>query len=358
MAFEDIQLDEVKKTGISEPTLPGAINPEPVQANEPVQVEQPENVQDNVQSEAPVEAQGEAKVPQGNAFDIKEKTGGKYESFDDLWESYNKLQSQPKKEPISLKDEYIKGLVEYYEKTGDIKPYVDAMSKNYDEMSAEAIIRENMRSEYPNLSDAQFEKLFQKQLKSKYNLDTDEYDEDEIELAKALLENDATKIRNEFKERQSKFAAPEAEPQPDLSEQYEKWKEVVSQDSFVKQIQKEPKFKVKYGDNEFNIEVENSKDLVEAAYNDQKIFKNFVTGTGENAKIDFEKFVKTYHYSQNPEDFEKKLIDFGRTLGQNKVLDDLQNPTKIDNVNKPTRGEVTGDWKEEFFQAAKQTLKK
>ena len=357
MAFEDIQLDEVKKVGVTPPTIPGAVDvPPPVENNEPQQA--------SVQTEPVVEGKAEVPkvaatdVPKESTFNIKEKTQGKFESFEDLWNDYEALQTKPKSEPLNLKDDYIKGLVDYYTKTGDIKPYVDAMSKNYDEMSAESILRENYREQYPKLTNAQFEKLFQKELKSKYNLDEENYDDEDSELSKALMENDAEKLRIQFKERQTKFAAPPDEPQPNREEQFEQWKEIVNQDNFVSKFKQEPKFTLKYDNNEFNIEVQEANDVVEAAFNDQKIFQNFLVGKGENAKVDFEKFLKTYYYAKNPEAFEKRLIEFGKNLGQGKILDDLQNPTKLDNVNKPTRGEVTGDWKEEFFQAAKQTLKK
>jgi len=359
MAFDDIQLEDVKKTGTTEPTMPGAVD---VQATEPVSEPAPDVEVKGATSDAPVETSTQqtekTETPNVETFDFKAKTEGKFESFDDLWNEYQSAINKEPVQPKSLKDEYIQGLVDYYEKTGDIKPYVDAMSKNYDEMSAEQILRENMRENYPKLSDAQFEKLFQKEITNKYNINSDEFEEEEIELGRALLENDAEKIRNEFKERQSKFAAPEAEPQEDPQKAYEEWKNVVSENDYVKSFSKEPKFTIKYDDRELNLDIKDAADVIDAAYNDQKIFQNFVEGEGKNSKINFEKFLKTYHYAKDPVTFEKKLIEFGRTLGQNKVLDDLQNPTKVDNVNKPNRGEVTGDWKEEFFQAAKQTLKK
>lgn len=354
MAFDDIQLEDVKKVGITQPTIPGAVDLSKDAATiEPTPTEPP--VAPPV--EPPV-VPINTDTPKESVFNIKEKTQGKYESFDDLWKDYETLSTQPKNEPLSLKDDYIKGLVDYYTKTGDIKPYVDAMSKNYDEMSAESILRESYREKYPKLSQAQFDKLFQKELGSKYGIDENNYDDEDAELAKALMENDAEKIRNEFKERQTKFAAPPDPPKVDAKAELEEWKQIVDQDKFVSKFKQDPKFTLKYDNNEFNIEVQEMGDVVEAAFDDRKIFQNFIEGKGNNANINFEKFLKTYYYSKNPEAFEKRLIEFGKNLGQGKILDDLQNPTKLDNVNKPTRGEVTGDWKEEFFQAAKQTLKK
>lgn len=356
MAFEDIQLEDVKKVGVTQPTIPGAVD----LGKDAATIDPPET-----QSEPPVAPPVEptptptnTDTPKESVFNIKEKTQGKFESFEDLWNDYEAISNQPKSEPLSLKDDYIKGLVDYYTKTGDIKPYVDAMSKNYDEMSAESILRESYREKYPKLSDAQFEKLFRKELGNKYGINEDNYDDEEAELANALMENDAEKLRLEFKERQNKFAAPPDTPQVDPKEVFEEWKQVVEQDKFVDKFKKEPKFTLKYDNSEFNIEVQEANDVLDAALNDRKIFQNFIEGKGNNAQINFEKFLKTYYYSKNPEAFEKRLIEFGKNLGQGKILDDLQNPTKLDNVNKPTRGEVTGDWKEEFFQAAKQTLKK
>lgn len=361
MAFDEIQLEDVKKTGTTEPTIPGAMDAEVTSQQatpEPTPDIEVSNETPPAETKTETPQAEKTETPKVETFDFKAKTDGKFESFDDLWNDYQSAINKEPEQPKSLKDEYIQGLVDYYEKTGDIKPYVDAMSKNYDEMSAEQILRENMRENYPKLSDAQFEKLFQKEITNKYNINSDEFEEEEVELGRALLENDAEKIRNDFKERQAKFAAPEAQPQEDPQKAYEEWKSVVSDNDYVKSFSKEPKFTIKYDDREFNLDVKDAADVIDAAYNDQKIFSNFVEGEGKNSKVNFEKFLKTYHYAKDPVAFEKKLIEFGRTLGQNKVLDDLQNPTKVDNVNKPNRAEVTGDWKEEFFQAAKQSLKK
>lgn len=356
MAFEDIQLEDVKKVGVTQPTIPGAVD----LGKDAATIDPPETQSEPLVAPpvAPTKTPINTDTPKESVFNIKEKTQGKFESFEDLWNDYEAISNQPKSEPLSLKDDYIKGLVDYYAKTGDIKPYIDAMSKNYDEMSAESILRESYREKYPKLSDAQFEKLFRKELGNKYGINEDNYDDEEAELANALMENDAEKLRLEFKERQNKFAAPPDTPQVDPKEVFEEWKQVVEQDKFVDKFKKEPKFTLKYDNNEFNIEVQEANDVLDAALNDRKIFQNFIEGKGNNAQINFEKFLKTYYYSKNPEAFEKRLIEFGKNLGQGKILDDLQNPTKLDNVNKPTRGEVTGDWKDEFFQAAKQTLKK
>jgi len=282
--------------------------------------------------------QTETQDQKASPFNISELTGGKYSDFNELWNDFQNTQS---KDEDIFPDEFIKGAVEYYKKQGDLTPYLEAKTVDYDQMSDEEIIKRSMREEYAGLDDKSFNRLFNKKLREKYSLDEDSYDEEDVELGRALLSNDAKKLRENYKEQQAKFAAPESN-ESELKQQQEQlldeWKRTVDSSDVVNSIKSDKKFTISYGDETFNYEVGDADDLyeavVDAGLSGQKIFQNFITEQNGQATVDFERFAKVYEMSKNPDAYEKRLIEFGKSLGQDKMLDDLQNPTTIDTPNR------------------------
>jgi len=86
-----------------------------------------------------------------------------------------------------FKDDFIKGAVEYYEKTGDLTPYLQAKTVDFSTMDDAAIMRRNLREQYPDVSEKAFDRLFQQQVVDKFKLDPEQWGEDDVELGKELL---------------------------------------------------------------------------------------------------------------------------------------------------------------------------
>ena len=64
-------------------------------------------------------------------------------------------------------DDFIKGLIEYYKETGDVS-YIEAKNVDYSEMPDLDIVRHNMRRQYSDMSDKNFERLFRREVVDKY----------------------------------------------------------------------------------------------------------------------------------------------------------------------------------------------
>ena len=65
----------------------------------------------------------------------KDLSNGKAETLEDFFDEYARMRDSSN---AQFKDDYIKNAVEYYNKTGNLTPYLEATSVNYSEMSDEA----------------------------------------------------------------------------------------------------------------------------------------------------------------------------------------------------------------------------
>ena len=354
--LKDMTLDNIKLEG-QESAPQAELQPDQPQeqsVEQPTQQEEPPTEPEQTSSEPKEE------VVEQPVFDWKEKTGGAYDDFDSLWNDFQAAKETTTKEPENpFKDDFIKEAVEYYNKTGDLTPYLEAKTVNYDEMSDEDIIKRDMRKEYPNLDDKTFDRLFNKQLQKKYSLNEDEFDEEDVQLGKALLKNDAQKLREKYKEEQAKFAAPTNDTTQQEQELAQQWEKMVNENDYVKTLQKEGKFEIQYGDEKFTYELDNPQEIVGGMIDEQKIFQNFIDQKDGKATPNFERYAKTLAFSKDPSAYEKRLIEYGKSLGKGDVLDELENPTEVQTPNRKQPGASgSGDWREEFFQQVKSQFKR
>lgn len=245
--------------------------------------------------------------------------------------------SEPK--PYSFKDDFIKGVVDYYEKTGDLTPYIQAKTTDFTTMSDEEIMRRNLREQYSELSDKAFDKLYKQEVIDKFKLDSDEWSEDDSELGKELLKVEANKLRNSYIDWQKNFRAPEPEISKDAIDQLQKFEQEVKTDAFTQSLLDGKRISIKTAEGEFNYEVPQAETLVEMTLDNQKFFSQFANQEG---KLDYAKWYKTAAYSQNPELFEKSLINYGKTLGRSEVTKEIKNPSTSPVGDVPTDG--SGDF--------------
>lgn len=247
---------------------------------------------------------------------------------------------KPAAPQYNFKDDFIKGVVEFYEKTGDITPYLQAKSIDFNAMSDEEIMRRELREQYSELSDKAFDKLFKQEVLEKYKLDPEEWNDDEVELGRELLKVQASKARQKYLEWQKGFQAPEPAVQEDDSQELMKqFEESVKSNEATKKLLEARKISIQAGEDAFNFEVPNAEELIDMTINNDKFFSQFSPTPGQ---LDYNKWYKTVAYSQNPEMFEKALINYGKTLGRSELTKDLKNPSTLEGKDVPT--EASGDF--------------
>lgn len=263
-----------------------------------------------------------------------------------------KPEVKPEAEPAreyNFKDDFIKKVVEFYEKTGDLTPYLQAKTVNFEQMSDEEILRRNLREEYADLSDKAFERLYKQEVVDKYKLDADEWGDDDSELGRELLKSEAAKLREKYLQWQRDFSAPE----PEVSDEYaqtaemlQRFEQEVRSSDFTKGFLEGKKLTIKTTDGEFNYEVPQADAVIDMTIDNDKFFSQFA---GENGNLDYAKWYKTVAYSQNPDLFEKALINYGKTLGRSEVTKEIKNPSTAPVGDVPTEG--SGDFRTGLLQA-------
>ena len=257
----------------------------------------------------------------------KELTGGKVDKLEDFFDEYKRMRDSS---GAQFKDDFIKNAVDYYNKTGNLTPYLEATSVNYVDMSDEQIMRRELERANPTLSAKAIERLYNRDVVSKYSLDVDKYDEEEVELGKELLKADASKLRDKFVDEQKNFTQPEVKETEDTQtkdqeELVAKWADTVAQSDYTKDVINNKRILVNYGDEKFSYEVENPEELAAMTVDNNKFFNLF---KDEDGNVDFDKWYRVLAYAVDPEVYDSSLISHGKELGQETVVNDLKNPAK------------------------------
>jgi hypothetical protein len=343
--FKDAKPEDFKVVGSDVETI----------AVEDTAPEQSEDTVSEVTEETPtVEAEAEATeqpeqgdtTPEALSFEeqFKQHTQGKYESLDDMIAALENKSDEPKDE-YKFKDDFIKDVVSYYEKTGDLTPYLEAKLVDYNAMSSEQVMRHRLKKEYGGLSDRAFDKLYKREVVDKYKLDIDEYDEDEVSLGRELLDVEAGKHKAAYINEQDSFKAPESESknqEQEIAEHYEKWAKVIGENSDTKKLS-DSKSLVwgKDEDNQFHYEVK-PDELVEMAVDNQKFFNLFA---GKQGNVDLDKWYRVAAFAQDPDAFVKALITHGKSMGEEKIIETVKNPSK------PQKNKVSTDYDDSDFSS-------
>lgn len=275
-----------------------------------------------------------------------------YDRVEELQAQLEESQSaQPQAEEY---DEFLQGLIDYYKSTGDVTPYLEAKSVDYTSMSDLDVVRYDMRKQYPEMSDKNFERLFDREVIQKYQLDENRYGEDEIELGKELLKSEASRKRQSLIEDQSKFAIPQrednsAQTQAEAEQARQQWTQSVQSHPTTKELLDNQRVVINYNGEPFAYEVDNTDAVVEMTIDNTKFFQLFQT---EDGQVDYDRWYRVLNYASNPGLFERSLINHGKTLGGKEVVKEIKNPSR------PQRGSSssTGDSNEDFLRAALNAL--
>lgn len=252
-----------------------------------------------------------------------------------------------------FKDDFIKGVVDFYEKTGELTPYLQAKLVDFTQTTDEEIMRRELRDQYPALSEKAFERLFKQEVVDKFRLDEQEFGLEDAELGRELLKVEAQKKREKLIEWQKQFSAPE--PKKDESQiQREKevadalleFERITKENDQTKAILESKRITIKDGETEFAFELAQPESLVEMTLDNNKFFSLFA---GADGKMDYSKWYKALAYSQNPEVFEKSLINHGKALGREEITKEIKNPSN--GTPKDVATEYTGDFASGLLQA-------
>jgi len=246
---------------------------------------------------------------------------------DNLSDAENQLDDLPKDSPetteYKFKDDFIKKAVDYYEKYGNLTPFLEATSVDYDSIGDTDLLKMNFDKENSDLSPKARQRLFEKELE-RYNLDS--YDEDDAEVGQALLKRDAAKIRTSLKEEQSKFVQS---IQPNVQEQQVSQEELDAQrnesrkliETGVSNVIKNNFIKLEANGEGINYQIADKSKVVDYALDSSQFLSTFA----KDGQVDWDKWTKVVAFAENPTVFIDELIKHGKSLGRKSMEAELKN---------------------------------
>lgn len=157
-----------------------------------------------IKEEKPIEETDTvAEQPSISEDDVFKFLSGRLEkdvtSFDDLI-TIKEVEKEVVK-PLDYLSEDAKAYDEYYKETGrPLKDYLN-LKRDVDSLSKDEVIKETLKADYPELSQAQINRVFNK----KYGTDPDLMSDEEVEDANILKEMDYSKAKRALVEDQQKY---------------------------------------------------------------------------------------------------------------------------------------------------------
>jgi len=151
----------------------------------------------NIDKEKP-EGQSELKDQDVLSF-LSKREGREIKSFDDL------VTEKIVEKNVEYASEQLQTIDKYVRETGrSAKDWFNTQATDFKQMSSEQLVKDDLKTKFPKLSAKQVEIYFD----NKYHIDSDNYDEDEIAVAKVELEIEAQGILKGVLEIQDKFRKP------------------------------------------------------------------------------------------------------------------------------------------------------
>jgi hypothetical protein len=312
-----------------------------------VQYNQPVNQFEEAPAETKVE---ETQVAAENA--PTETTDVPVYKAEDTTESVVSTQEQAIQEPIVFdpweklglqEDDYAKQLIEAY-KSNQLDEFLIKTNTNYDLYTDEEILKTQIDSKYPSLGEEERNLILQKTLQKEYGITGDE---DDDKVARLMMKLEADKIREGLKAEQAQYKPKAFEnPTSAIEAQLKAQQEALQQqvESFKNHLTSLPDYKqfetsrlVEFGDgeNRMNFEVDKSADFLGETLDQNKFFQKFV---GQDGQLDMKKWMKAWTYANNPAAVEKSLINYGKSLGEKRLFNELKNTKAEDVVQTPSRG--------------------
>lgn len=261
---------------------------------------------------------------------IAQRTQGAFKSLDEVLAAATA--PRPAAKP-NYKDNWIKAVVKAYNEDQDITPYLDAKRLDLDKMADEDVLRFAMRRNNPRLDSEDIDLLLDKK-KRDYGFG-DDADERQLRLAKAMLSEEASRLRGALNAELNPYRNPEvADDEPDAVDpagQYEtmlnNWRQRVDASNVFDKI-KDGRLTMPFADEPFSYQLPYSVDQVRnLMYRPDEFFNLFVTQDANgNPGTDYEKLLYTVLLAQNPQGVLDLVYKHGRNVGAAQVLERPTNP--------------------------------
>jgi len=258
---------------------------------------------------------------------VKDKTG--FNDFDSFLSEYNKVKTDSENR-IELPEGF-KPIYDHFKREGNLDAYFQAYSKDYESMSAEAIMRHDLRERYPDLDDDIFEALYDKNVVQKFGLNSE--DEKAKKLAQIELNEATKKLREKYKSQQAEMI-PKGE-QVDFDAIRKEVEGVEGIAEFKENKLLNLAYKIGNEEKAFNYEVADPNEVIDMTVDATKFWAKF---QDEKGNVDMEKWKLVASIAQDPHGFIQAIANHARDNQTDIITDELVNPAV-----KPTGNPNTGE---------------
>lgn len=235
-------------------------------------------------------------------------------------------------------DDFIAEFAEYRKNGGDAYKYLEARAFDWNEVSHQDLVKDDLKLQYPHLTEEKIEKLYQ----AKYKQSDYASDEDK-EIGLIQLEADAELVRQKRISEQNAFQIPEvataqeavelqnriAEQQKLQAEHSQRILEFFREHEATKSLYQSKRVAIDLGDNgKFNFNIDKPENLMAIALDSEK-WQRAISINPQEADVnklvpDVAKLQKIALVALNP-NYEKDLVNYGKSLGLKAIVEEGQN---------------------------------
>lgn len=226
---------------------------------------------------------------------------------------------------------------EYQQKGGKVEDFFNAKGIDYNKVSDEDLIKDDLQKQYPEFTPEKINKLFN----AKYGV-TDLDTEDSKEQKELQLEADGYLKRQQKIQQQQQFKIPET-PILHTDEAYEQWKQEQSsrpklieearnyflQHEATKNLHESKRVTVSVGEGvaPFNFKIEKPELITQTLVDDGSTWQRLTsTKTGEP---DVPKRQLLALIANNPQKFVQDIYNYGQQMGERKKVTEGQNAQRV-----------------------------
>jgi hypothetical protein len=242
-------------------------------------------------------------------------------------------------------DEHLIKMIQYRESNHDLTPFLRAVTADWDKVNDLDLVRQELRKDYPTLTEEEFNTIADDELGNKYYLES--VNDGEKTRGKIKLKADAAKVRAKLKEDDKNFldTVKPAEKQAGPTQEEIEAQAQQQREAYAAQVAELPAAKKLLSEKQivtgsgFNYKVD-PQAVLKIAQDPVKLFELFQ----KDGKEDWEGLFATIAFAMDRNNYDKLITDHGKTLGGKEVDDE------IDGADQPEKKTTAGK-KETLAQA-------
>lgn len=225
---------------------------------------------------------------------------------------------------------------EHLKNGGKAEDYLMAKAIDYTKITDDALLKDDLRKQYPTLSPSQIETMFNR----RYGADAAATEEDK-EFAEIQLQADAYKVRQQKIAEQAKFKIAEPVAQPtatpvqdntaELQRQREETLNWFNEQEATKTLNTSKRVAINLGDDgTFNYNIDKPETITRGIM-DGEFWRRITAANPKESDVanlipDIAKLQKIVLHALNP-NYEKDLVNYGKSLARRELVKEGQNLT-------------------------------